>query len=93
VTKDCDLEVGLGRRPLLRPDQAEDAAQQEIEERSDHGGALSQIGTLGPRSARSSFCTPGPPAWQADRIPVLRLNLGVLVGPNRSKEVFESGSE
>jgi hypothetical protein len=43
VAEHCDLELRLGRHALVRSEQAEDAAQEEIEERTNHGAALSQI--------------------------------------------------
>ena len=46
VAQDNDLKIGLGRCTLVRPEQAEDAAEEKIEERADHGAALSQIGPL-----------------------------------------------
>jgi hypothetical protein len=41
---------------VVRPEQAEDAAQQQIEERADHGAAFSQIGL--PASRRDRVCVP-----------------------------------
>jgi hypothetical protein len=46
VAQDSDLKIGLGRCTLVRPKQAEDAAQEKIKKRADHGAALSQIGPL-----------------------------------------------
>src|SRR6266511_1511134 len=43
VSQNGDLELRLGRCAIVRPEQAEDAAQKEIEEGADHGAALSQI--------------------------------------------------
>jgi hypothetical protein len=42
------LELRLGLRALVRPEYAEDAAQQEIANRADQGAALSQIGMAKP---------------------------------------------
>jgi hypothetical protein len=39
------LKFGLSRYAIARPEQALDAAQKKIEERADHGAALSQIGS------------------------------------------------
>jgi len=44
VSQHGDLEFRLSRRALVRPKQAEDAAQEEVEKGGDHGAALSQIG-------------------------------------------------
>lgn len=53
-----DLELRLGRCALVRPEHAEDATQQEIEERADHGGALSQIGPPKPLSGHDRVSGP-----------------------------------
>jgi hypothetical protein len=63
VSQNGDFELRLGRCAVVRPEQAEDAAQKEIEERADHGAALSQIGLPLPLSRRDrdrlphGFCT------------------------------------
>jgi len=43
VTEDDDLQIGLSHRHLGRPEQAEETAQEKIEEGPDYGGALSQM--------------------------------------------------
>ena len=43
VAEDDDLQIGFSHRALLRPQQAEETAQEQVEERSDHGGGLSQM--------------------------------------------------
>jgi len=43
VTEDDDLQIGLSHRALARSEQAEETAQQKVEERSDHDGGLSQM--------------------------------------------------
>ena len=59
VAEHCDLEFRLGRHPLVRPEQSEHAAQEEIQERTNHGAALSQIGPPPPPSSlRSRLFTP-----------------------------------
>ena len=40
-----DLKLRLGRNALVGPEQAEDTAQEEVEDGPDHGAALSQIGS------------------------------------------------
>jgi len=58
VSQHGDLDLRLGRCPIVGMDQAEDAAQEKIEERADHGAALSQTGPPLPVSGpRSSFWT------------------------------------
>ena len=42
VTQDRDLKLRLSPRGLGRPEQAEDSAQEEIQERLEHGAALLQ---------------------------------------------------
>jgi len=44
VSQHGDLEFRLGRHAVVLTDQAEDPAQEEIEERADHGAAFSQTG-------------------------------------------------
>jgi hypothetical protein len=44
VSQHGDLEFRLGRHAVVRTDQTEDPAQEEIEERADHGAAFSQTG-------------------------------------------------
>ena len=56
VTQDGVLELRLSRGAVVPPEQAEDAAQLEIEERADHGAAFSQIGL--PASRRDRVCVP-----------------------------------
>jgi hypothetical protein len=41
VPKDDDFEIRLSHRALARPEQAEQTAQQKVEDRRDHGGRLS----------------------------------------------------
>ena len=43
VAEHPDLQLGLSRRAFARAEQAEDAAQEHIEERSEHGATLCQI--------------------------------------------------
>jgi hypothetical protein len=43
VTEDDNLQIGLSHRTLARPEQAEETAQEKVEEGPDHGGALSQM--------------------------------------------------
>jgi arabinogalactan endo-1,4-beta-galactosidase len=38
VPEDDDLQIGLGHRALVRPERAEEAAQENIEQGPDHGG-------------------------------------------------------
>jgi hypothetical protein len=45
VTQDRDLKLRLSPRALGRPEQADDAAQEEIQERLEHGAALLQTAT------------------------------------------------
>jgi hypothetical protein len=45
VTQHGDLKLRLGRDALVGPEQAEDTAQEEVEDGPDHGAALSQIGS------------------------------------------------
>jgi len=44
VSQHSDLEFRLGRHVVVRTDQTEDPAQEEIEKRADHGAAFSQTG-------------------------------------------------
>ena len=44
VAEHRDLEVRLGRHTVVRLEEADYPAQEEVEERADHGAALSQIG-------------------------------------------------
>src|SRR6266542_253890 len=58
VSQHGDLNFRLGRHSVVRTDQAEDPAQEEIEEGPDHSAALSQTGPPLPVSyPRSSFWT------------------------------------
>jgi hypothetical protein len=51
VAQDRNLELRLSGCRLARPEQAEKAAQEEIEERADHGAALSHIEAIWPLCA------------------------------------------
>jgi hypothetical protein len=51
VTEHRDLELRLSHRAHIRAEQVEDSAQEQIEERAEHGAALSQIGRVPPESA------------------------------------------
>jgi hypothetical protein len=61
------LELRLGLRALVRPEHAEDTAQQEIANRADQGAALSQIGMAKPLSSHDrvsgSHAPPGRPPF------------------------------
>jgi hypothetical protein len=43
VAQHGDFKLRLGRSALVGPEQAEDAAQEKVEDGPDHGAALSQI--------------------------------------------------
>jgi hypothetical protein len=54
VPKDDDLQIRLSYGALARPEQTEQTAQQEVEDRPDHGGGLSQM------TVQPPFCDPDP---------------------------------
>jgi hypothetical protein len=54
VPKDDDLQIRLRHRALARPEQTEQTAQQEVEDRPDHGGGLSQM------TVQPPLCDPEP---------------------------------
>jgi hypothetical protein len=58
VTQDGVLELRLSGDAPVRLEQAEDAAQEEIEERADQGAALSQIEPPLPVSAHDRVSGP-----------------------------------
>ena len=58
LSQDGDLELRLGRHALVGPEQAEDAADDEVEDGPDHGGALSEGGPASGCGRRSGFWTP-----------------------------------
>jgi len=54
VAEHRDLDLRLGPNAIVRPKQAKDAAQDEVEDGSDHGAALSQIRWCRARIGRQS---------------------------------------
>jgi hypothetical protein len=58
VTEDDDLQIGLSHRALARSEQAEETAQQKVEERSDHGDGLSQMTIQPPHTSMIEFLDP-----------------------------------
>nr|MDP9344083.1 hypothetical protein [Actinomycetota bacterium] len=69
VAKDNDLEIGLGRSALVRPEQTENATQEEIEERRDHGAALWKIDDVGRPPGADRVSLPHASAWSARAAP------------------------
>jgi hypothetical protein len=63
VAQDRDLKLRLSPRALGRPEQADDAAQEEIQERLEHGAALLQTGAVSVMVGRDRVFIPhGLPA-------------------------------
>lgn len=61
VPKDDDLQIGLSHRALARAEQAEEATQQKVEERPNHGGGLSQMTVQAPSCDLIEFLDPTSP--------------------------------
>ncbi len=53
-----DLDVRLGRRTVVRLEEADYPAEEEVEERANHGAALSQISPPWPVTGRDRVCLP-----------------------------------
>jgi hypothetical protein len=63
VPKDDDFQIRLSHRALARSEQAEETAQHKVEERSNHGGGLSQMTVQPPSCDLIEFVYPtGGPA-------------------------------
>jgi hypothetical protein len=58
VAEHCHLEIRLDGCAIAGQQQAKDAAQKEVEDRADHGAALSQIAPPFPPSSRDRVCLP-----------------------------------
>jgi hypothetical protein len=90
------LEFRLSSSALVRPEQAEDAAQKEEEDGPDHGAALSQLGLPQPVSGRDRVSGPHglrPLVTSSTRRKRLAATIRTVFGPTLRGGTPKSGQK